>query len=179
MAGPAEILVGGLAGAHEIAQRLVSLVGHPNGRQLPAAQEAGELERVPAVRLDAIAGAHRHEGRSDHGAVDAHRGELAIEYVAARARLIADAEVGQRAELAHQLGDGVGIVGNGAEAAGRLLTLGDGHGDRGLVDIESHPDVPVHRPAPFACSSALRVGASDPQRNLRDAANRSRSFHCD
>ena len=82
VARPAEILVGGLSRAHEIAQRLVSLVGDRDRRELPAAQQAGELEGIPAVGLDAIAGTHRHQRGRHHGAVDPHRRQLSIEDVA-------------------------------------------------------------------------------------------------
>ena len=42
------------AGAHEIADRLMSLIGNPNGSQFTGPMQLGEVDRIPPVGLDPI-----------------------------------------------------------------------------------------------------------------------------
>jgi hypothetical protein len=44
-----------LAGADEITDRLVGLIGHPDRRQFTGAVQPGKVDRIAAVRFDPIA----------------------------------------------------------------------------------------------------------------------------
>lgn len=105
------VLLGDLAGAHQVAQRLGGGVGDPHRREVAGAVAAGELRRVAPVGLQAVAGLRRHEARRDHGAGHAEPDELPVERVARRPRLVADLEAARRAELRHELADCLGAVG--------------------------------------------------------------------
>src|SRR3981189_3136536 len=41
-------------GAHEIADRLMSLIGNPYGGQFASPMQPGQIDRVPPIRLDPI-----------------------------------------------------------------------------------------------------------------------------
>ena len=96
VACPQLVGLGIVAGADEIAQRLTRLVGDPDRCEVAAAQQSGELGRVAPVGLDPVAGLGRDERRRDDDALDAQRGELAVERVAGRAGLVGDAQPGAR-----------------------------------------------------------------------------------
>jgi len=51
---------GVVARAHQIADRLIVLVGHVDRRQLPGTQQARELLAVAPVGLDPLAALLRH-----------------------------------------------------------------------------------------------------------------------
>ncbi len=96
VACPQLVGLGIVAGTDEIAQRLTRLVGDPDRCEVAAAQQSGELGRVAPVGLDPVAGLGRDERRGDDDALDAERGELAVERVAGRAGLVGDAQPGVR-----------------------------------------------------------------------------------
>jgi hypothetical protein len=86
-----------LAAAHEIAEALLLGLGDVDDDEIAGCVEAGELERVALVGLDAVAGvAADVAGRAD-GDVEAARGGRAGEAIAGRACLIDGAE--RRLEL--------------------------------------------------------------------------------
>ncbi len=55
-----QIATGVLASTHQVAGRLRGKVGDPHGDELIGAQQAGQLEGVAAVGLDALTGGARN-----------------------------------------------------------------------------------------------------------------------
>ena len=70
--------------ADQVAQGLVLLIGHPDWREITAAQQAGELEGVASIRLYLVTRSHRDQRRRDHQAVHAQRGQLTVQRVPGR-----------------------------------------------------------------------------------------------
>jgi hypothetical protein len=180
VAGAELVTLGSLTRPHQIPQRLVSRIRHPHGRQVAAPEQAGELLGIAPVSLDPVAGLDGHQGRGDDDAGDAELGELPVEGVAAGTGLVASPQGLGRPELPHQSADGLAIVGDRPETPHLATRLSHGDGDRIRVHVEPDESCTLlhGRPAPFACSSALQVGVSQPRRNLRQATA-SRSFHSD
>ena len=87
---PQLILLRRLARPHQIAQRLVLRVRHPHRRQVPAAVAPRQLLGVPPIRLHPIARLHRHQRRRHDLALHPERGQLPVQHVAGRPRLVAD-----------------------------------------------------------------------------------------
>ncbi len=162
------VLLGGLARAHEVAQRFVGGIGDPDRGEIAGAVTAGELLRVAPVRLHPIARLHRDEGGGHDLAVDPKPGELPVEDVATGAGFVTHAEVLAGAELADQLGDGLGAIGKDPEGADLPIWFCHGDGDGLGVDIQTDiAQVGRHRPAPSRV--ALRGLGELTPRNLRSA----------
>jgi len=162
MADPQLVTLGCLPRPHEIAQGLVGGGRNPHRSEIATPEAARELFGVASVGLDPIARLHGHAHWGDDHAGDAELAELPIQGVAARAGFVADTQRVEWRQLADQFPHGVHLMGNGAERANLAVGLCDGGGDRGSMDVETDESCTLSwRPAPFACSSALRVG--DPQ----------------
>ena len=73
-----------LAGADKIAHRLVSRVRRPNARQFAGPMQPRQRDRIPSVRLDALARPFRDQSRSDHHAIVAESLDLPIKPVSRR-----------------------------------------------------------------------------------------------
>ena len=84
---------------HQVAQRFMRGVGNPHRREQSAAVALGKLERVTAIRLDALVRLFGDERRRDHLALDAELGELPEERVAGRSGLVANLELIPNSEL--------------------------------------------------------------------------------
>jgi hypothetical protein len=65
-------------GTHQVAQRLVRGVWDPHRRQITGPVAPRQLGRIAPVRLDAIAGLHRDQGRRHHVAVHPETRQLPI-----------------------------------------------------------------------------------------------------
>jgi hypothetical protein len=65
-----------LAGADEITDRLVGLIGHPDRRQFTGAVQPGKVDRIAAVRFDPIAWFAGDQRRRNHGAFVPHGTQL-------------------------------------------------------------------------------------------------------
>src|SRR5207245_372075 len=110
------------------------------GGEVTGGQESGELHRIAPVGLDAVAGLSGNERRGDDQAGDATTGEVAVQNVAARPRLVRDDEtVGLLLEPADEPVD-VGRA--GADAAdvgdvGAAVLRNVGDRDGVLVNIET------------------------------------------
>src|SRR5712691_808318 len=131
---------GGLAGATEIAQRFVLDGGDVDGVEVTGAQQAGELDGIAAVGLDAVAGLFRDERRGDDQAGDAAAREVAIQNVAAGAGLIGDHEaVGLLLEPANEPVDVGRARADAADVGdvGAAVVRDVGHRDGLLVHIET------------------------------------------
>jgi hypothetical protein len=99
--------------SHQIAHRLVSFIGNPDGRQLTGSMPLGEIDRVPPVGLDAIAWPARDQRRCDDHAAVAGRRQLPLDAVAARPRLVTEAQLAPGArQLVGQLAQGFRRVGD-------------------------------------------------------------------
>ena len=72
------------AGADKIAHRLVSRIGHPHARQFAGPMQPRQRDRIPSVRLDALARPFRDQSRSDHHAIVAESLDLPIKPVSRR-----------------------------------------------------------------------------------------------
>jgi hypothetical protein len=119
-------------------------VGHPDRGQVAAPEAPGELHRIAPIGLDPVAGLNRHQGRSDHEASDAELCELPVQGVAAGAGFVAGPEGVGRAELADQLPDGLGVMGNHPEGADLAGGLSDRDRDRIRVDIQPDESCTLH-----------------------------------
>ena len=71
----------------------MGLVGNPDRRQFTSPMQLGEVDRIPPVRLDPLAGLARDQRGSDHDAVVPRRGQLSLNAVAARSGLIAEPQL--------------------------------------------------------------------------------------
>jgi hypothetical protein len=65
------------------------LIRHPNRGELTRAVQLGEVDRITAVRFDAIAGLAWDQRWSDHGTFVPERTQVTLDAIAARSRLVA------------------------------------------------------------------------------------------
>ena len=86
------------SGAHQIAQRLVCLVWHPDRCEITTAQQPRELERVAPIGFDLIAGAFGNERRRDDHAVDTHPRQLTVQRVPGGTGLVGHMQLDLRAD---------------------------------------------------------------------------------
>src|SRR5208283_2309253 len=77
-------------GAHEIADRLMSLIGNPDGGQFIGPMQLGEVDRVPPVGLDPISWFAWDQRWSHDNATMPSQGQLPLNAVAARSGLITE-----------------------------------------------------------------------------------------
>src|SRR5262249_47327668 len=128
--------------------------------EVTASIAPGELDRIASVRLHQVAWLHRDQRRRDDLALDATLRELPIQRVARWPRLITNLQLSRGTEFLHEHPDGARRVGNLPERADLTVSPGLRHGDRDClsVHIQTYESGTLrHRPAPFVCSSALRV----------------------
>ena len=64
--------------AHEIADRLMSLIGNPDRRQFASPMQLGQADRVPTIGLDPISRFARDQRRSDDDAIVPGKRQLAL-----------------------------------------------------------------------------------------------------
>jgi hypothetical protein len=89
MTGAHQIHPDRLAGADQVAQRLLLIARNPDRMQLPR-QQLHQVLRVPTIGLHPIPARARDLARRRHDALDAALGEIAREPVPSRAGLIRD-----------------------------------------------------------------------------------------
>jgi len=70
------VLLRRLARPHQVPQRLVRLIRHPDSCEITGPIATRQLQRVSPVRLDPVAGFHRHQRRRHHIAVHAELRQL-------------------------------------------------------------------------------------------------------
>jgi hypothetical protein len=91
--GAQQVCLGVIASPDQVAKSLVGLVGYPDRREVPAAQQPGQLGRIASVGLDPVAGLDGDQrGRDDH-ACDAHGSQLTMEGVAGWTGFIGDTDL--------------------------------------------------------------------------------------
>ena len=100
-------------------------------------RQTGECDGVARVGLDPIPGLPRNQrGRHDL-AFDSKLGQLSIEAEAGEAGFIGHPHDPALSQLAHELPDGAGVIGDRAVRRRGLLRVGNGDRDRLLVHIQS------------------------------------------
>jgi hypothetical protein len=147
------------ASSDQVAQGFVILIGHPDGIEVAAAQQAGELERIAAVGLHPLVGPPGDLPWSHHyPAVDAERGQLPLHPVPGGASLVGNVELAEPVlhageELAHSSR----VVGDHPQRGRRFPVIRrKGRGDARLVHIQT--DVRrtfMHGPAPHMWLGAI------------------------
>ena len=129
------ILLGRLPLPDKIAQRLGVFIGNPHRSQISGPVTAGQLQRVPPVRLHAVSGLLRNQARRYHRALDTQLRQLPVQYESCRPRFIAGAQLLGRTKLLDELADRIFTVGNRPQAAHLAVWLGYCYGYRFGVDI--------------------------------------------
>jgi hypothetical protein len=163
---PDLVLLGGFAGSHEIAQRLMVGVGDPDGAEIAASVGACQLLGVAAVGLDAVARHLGHEGRRDDLAVNAEAGKLPVQHVPSGPCLVADPKAARVTELADELADGFRAIGDRPQGPDRVSPFDDRHRDGLCVYI--HADKSCYSCHDRLLSRvALRSWPVQLERNLR------------
>ena len=174
VAGPQLVFLRRFAGADEIPQRLMSGIGHPHGRQVAGPIAAGQFLGIPAVGLHAVARLHGHQRRGDDVTVRAQADQLPVQPVAGGPRLVATPQGLRRPQVADQPTHGVRRMGNHAERPDFSVPFGDGHRDRGGMDIEPDKSYGSHGPT-LLSHAALPRGVTT-LKVTRDQRNGARSF---
>jgi len=174
MAGAELVLLRRFSGAHQIAQGLVGGIRDPHRRQIAGAVTPGELLGISAVGLDPIARLDRHEGGGDHVARGAQGDQLPVESVARWPRFVTEAQRRGGPQLPDQSADRVGGMGNHTQRADLPVPFGDGHGDRGGMDIE--PDKSYGSHGPTLLSHAALPRGVPTLKVIRALRNGARSF---
>ena len=106
----------------------------------PERSKPREVDRVASIGLDLVAGLLRDQRRRDDLTGEPLRGQVAIQPVPARARLVREDQIGGLGlESAHQLGQVRLARADRADKHGRIgaLPLGVGDRDRIFVDVET------------------------------------------
>src|SRR5579883_1946348 len=106
------VLLGCLTSAHQVTQRLMGSIRHPDWGEISAPIAACKLEGISAVGLDAITGFDGYQRGGDDFAEDADLCQKPVEYVATGARLIAHAQRLDGPQLLDQLSDCLRLVGD-------------------------------------------------------------------
>ncbi len=168
-----EILLHVFPAAEEIPHRLRGLVGHVDRGQLPRPEEADQLRRIPAVRLDPVPRLAGRQGGSDDLAGDAQGRELPVQVVPRGTRLVAGHHRPLALEALEEPPEMARLVGDLAQLGLRRFGPQDPHHDRVLAVIEGHVrGILLHDRPPFACGS---VPSPEQPTLLCDRSGR--SFH--
>ena len=131
----------GIARATQIAEGFVLDRRHIDGGEIARAQQPRELDGIAPIRLHAVARLLRDQRRRDHLTRQALRGEIPIEAVATRPRLVGERERACPALQASQQLIEVRLARtNGADEHGRLGATAGGvrDGDGIFVDVQTH-----------------------------------------
>jgi hypothetical protein len=154
VAPAAQILLDVLPAADQIADRFRRFIGHRDRRQLAGSEQANQLGRIPAVSLNAIPGFARGERRGDYLARHGQRGELPVQVVARRARLIAGDHLALALQPLEAAAHVPRLVRDRAEFGLRGLWPQDPEDDRAFAVIHGNVcGMLVHDRPPFACGS--------------------------
>ena len=159
----------------------MGLVWNPDGREITAAEQSGELQCITPIRLDLVACSFGDQRGRHDDAVDAHRRQLAVQRVAGWAGLIGHVQLDVRAaEPRHQCANRRRLIGDAAVTGWRTALVGDRHGNRGLMDIQTEvPNLAMvhHVHGPTSTYVALHRTSFVRLRNLRYCVRR--PFHND
>ena len=158
---PQLILLRGFARPHQVPQGFMRRIRHPHRRQISTAITPGQLLGIPPVGLHPIPRLHRNQSRRDHHTADPRPGELPIQGVAVRPGLVAHLQL-LRPGRARRISLWIASGSFGIVPIARTSPVGSATATAIVAACTSNPTnrVPfMHRPAPFVCSSALRVSA--------------------
>ena len=98
------VLDRGIASPHEIPHRLVTLIGHPDRRQLTGPEQLHEIDGVAPIGFDPITWLGWDQRRCHHNAVMADALDQAVETVTCRASLVAERQSSMfTREFCHEL----------------------------------------------------------------------------
>ena len=98
------VLDRGIASPHEIPHRLVTLIRHPDRRQLTGPEQFHEIDGVAPIGFDPITRLGWDQRRCHHNAVMADALDQAVETVTCRAGLVAERQSSMFArEFCHEL----------------------------------------------------------------------------
>jgi hypothetical protein len=176
IAGPQLVPLGSFACSYQISQGLVSGIGHPYRGQLSRSITTGQLQRIPPVRLHAIACPYRYQGWCYYLALSTQRRQLPVLHVARWTGLITAVQFFNRTEFLYQFTNARVAIRDHSNRSHLSVLLCNGDRNRLCVDIQTNnPILFIDR---LVSHVALRFAPTDSQRNPR-AANRSRSFHGD
>jgi hypothetical protein len=138
MLGSKLILFGRFSSSNHIAQRLVRRVRHPYCGQLPGPIISRQFQRIPPVRLHAIPGLHRHQCRRHHFAFRSHPGQLPVQHVARRTRLITKPQLLHRPQFPYQLPNRILPIRNDPERPHLPVLLRYRYRNRLCMDIQTN-----------------------------------------
>ncbi len=139
---------------HEIADRFVGLIRNPDRRQRAGAVQPCQVDRIPPVGLDPVAGLERDQRWRDHDALVPGHAQLTLDAIAAQTRLIAKLQAASAtSQPAHQLRQSCCGVGDLAVLAhfSPLALVCNRHSDGVFVDVKAHVGAKlVHDPSSYA-----------------------------
>ena len=152
---PAEqILLHIFAAAEQIPDRLLRFIGDADGGEVPRAEGAHELGRIPAVGLDPVSGLPGGQGRGHDLAGNAEGRELAVQVVSRGARLVAGHDGALALQPIKEAPEVPGLIGDGAQFGHLGLRPQEPRHERVLAVIEGHVrGILSHDRPPFACGS--------------------------
>jgi len=146
-----------LTSPNEITHRFMALVGNPYGGEFASPREPRQLNRIASGSLDAIASTPWRVRRRDDSTDMACVVDLPIQTVTAGACFL------DHVQLAIPLGNPLQRRGNGIRSVAdpavethiARSSVGNGDGNRVLVDIEAEIGIKVH----WSVSLCMRIGA--------------------
>ncbi len=129
----------GCAGANQVANGFVLLIGHVDGRELASAVKTGKLIGIPPIGLHAIRSFFGNERRTDQIAVNGFAAQMAAQDEAARPGFINQAQFDVRLrEPLEEFVNGIERPADNAVAAHFAGVLGrNGHSNGILVDVQT------------------------------------------
>ena len=137
---------------HQVAERLVTGIRHPNRRELAGPVQGRQHDRVAPVRLDPLTGFARDPRRRDHDAFLATSAQVPVYPIAAGSGLVAEPQPGpSRSKPGPQPIQGRLVVRHLADEPHLTLAplLSDRHRDRRLMHVKSdEADMIRHGPPP-------------------------------
>ncbi len=90
LTGLAQVANGRQTRTHEIADRLMSRIGNPDGGQFTRPMQLGQIDRIAPIRLDPISRLARDQRRSHDDAAMSGEGQPPLNPTAARSGLITE-----------------------------------------------------------------------------------------
>jgi hypothetical protein len=131
------ILLGCFAGAHQIPQGLGTLIRNPHRRQISRSIATCQLLSIASIRLDSITRLNRYQRWRYNLALDTQFCQLPVHDITGRSCLITGSQLLCRARFPDQLAYRFGAVRNRSQASHLTIWLGDRHGNRFGMDIQT------------------------------------------
>jgi hypothetical protein len=142
MAALDDLALEGLAASNQVPDSFVLLGGDVDQDEAVVTEVTADLDGIAAVGLAALPGTARDERGSGEVALDAPRGEGALEDVAGAGGFVAGADGALSLEALEIAADLSEVVGQAVHMQGLGITIPEhSDGDGILVDVESDPEV--------------------------------------